>query len=163
MGLAQVQNGRLLQAAEEFGFDVLLTGDQSLKHEQKMAGRKIGVVAMSDKNWKIVKDYVTGVSDAVETVQPGQVLPVYCGRFIPRCSALFLLQGRSQLVVRHSLRWPMSRNGSFPDHPSLFGHAAYQRWTESPRLARAGSVGRERWQLCIVNLYRKPALRGLNG
>jgi hypothetical protein len=84
LGLARVQNGRLLQAAEEFGFDVLLTGDQSLKYEQNMAGRKIGVVAMSDNHWNIVKDHVSVISDAVEAVQPGQILPVYCGKFIPR-------------------------------------------------------------------------------
>jgi hypothetical protein len=37
---------------------VLLSGDQTIKYEQSMAGRKIAVVSMSDNYWPIVKDYV---------------------------------------------------------------------------------------------------------
>jgi hypothetical protein len=83
-GLARVQNGRLLRAAEEFGFDVLLTSDQSLKYEQNMAGRKVGVVALSDNHWEIVKDYVPAFPMLSTRCSRAQILPVYCGRFIPR-------------------------------------------------------------------------------
>ncbi len=55
MGRSRTKNGVLLDAAEEAGFEVLLSGDQTIKYEQNMRGRKIGVISMSDKHWPIVK------------------------------------------------------------------------------------------------------------
>ncbi len=83
MGWAKFQNGELLRAAEQAGFEVLLSGDQTIKYEQNMAGRTIGVVAMSDNHWNIVKDYIDDIIEAVESVQPGEVNAVFCGRFVP--------------------------------------------------------------------------------
>lgn len=45
MGWAGLQNGALLRAAEDGGIDVLLTGDQTLKDEQSLMGRRLAVVA----------------------------------------------------------------------------------------------------------------------
>ncbi len=39
---------------------------------------------MSDNHWNIVKEYVPAIIEAVENVRHGEVLPVYCGKFIPR-------------------------------------------------------------------------------
>ena len=38
MGWSGLKNGELLRAAEQSGFDVLLTGDQTLHQEQNLAG-----------------------------------------------------------------------------------------------------------------------------
>ncbi len=83
-GWSELRNGKLLAIAEESGFDVLLTGDQSLRYEQNMADRKISVVAMSDNHWKIVKTYVPAISDVLDQVQPGKVCTVFCGKFVPK-------------------------------------------------------------------------------
>jgi hypothetical protein len=84
MGWSRVSNGKLLDAAEQAGFEVLLTGDKSLRYEQNMTGRKIGVVSMSDNHWNIVQDYVPAIVEAVEMVKPGDFLGVYCGIFSAR-------------------------------------------------------------------------------
>jgi hypothetical protein len=84
MGWSRTKNGLLLDLAEQAGFEVLLSGDQTLKYEQNMSGRRIGVVSMSDNHWRIVKDYVLVIAEAIEQVQPGEVRPVYCGTFVPR-------------------------------------------------------------------------------
>jgi hypothetical protein len=83
MGWAKFQNGQLLSAAEREGFDVLLPGDQTIKYEQSMVGRKIAVVSMSDNHWPIVKDYVTAIVEAIETAKPGEIKTVFCGKFVP--------------------------------------------------------------------------------
>ncbi len=49
-----------------------------------MIGRKMGVVAISDNHWPSVGEYRAAIVDAVETVQPGEVKPVFCGTFLPR-------------------------------------------------------------------------------
>jgi len=86
MGWSRTQNGLLLDAAEQAGFDVVLSGDQTIKYEQNMTGRKVGVVSMSDNHWPIVKDHIAAIADAIQEVQPGEVRPVYCGTFAPRRS-----------------------------------------------------------------------------
>ena len=84
MGWSRIENGQLLDAAEQAGFDVVLSGDQTIRYEQNMTGRKIGIVSMSDNHWPIVKDYVLAIAEAVEQVKPGEVRLVYCGTFVRR-------------------------------------------------------------------------------
>jgi hypothetical protein len=43
MGWAKLNNGELLDVAEAAGFEVLLSGDKTMRHEQQMAGRKIAL------------------------------------------------------------------------------------------------------------------------
>jgi len=44
--LAGLKNGRLLEAAEEAGFDVLITADQNIPDQQNPSGRKIALVIL---------------------------------------------------------------------------------------------------------------------
>ena len=44
--LAGLANGRLLEAAESAGFDVLITVDQNIPDQQNLAGRRISVVIL---------------------------------------------------------------------------------------------------------------------
>jgi hypothetical protein len=44
--LAGLKNGRLLDAAEAAGFDVLITVDQSIPDQQNLAGRNIAVLIL---------------------------------------------------------------------------------------------------------------------
>jgi ABC-type tungstate transport system permease subunit len=81
LGLQAVQNGKLLAAAEAADFDVLLSSDKSIKDELVMAGRKIGIVSMSDNHWPTVGEFAGAIMQAIEKVKPGQVLPVFCGQF----------------------------------------------------------------------------------
>jgi hypothetical protein len=66
------------------GFDVLLSGDKTIQHEQNMAGRKIALVYMSDNHWPVVKDHVAAIVDAIDTALPGTVRAVDCGAFAPQ-------------------------------------------------------------------------------
>ena len=38
-GWSRMENGELLRAAEEAGFDLLLTTDQNIRYQQNLAGR----------------------------------------------------------------------------------------------------------------------------
>jgi hypothetical protein len=84
LGWAELKNGMLLTAGESAGFDVLLSGDKTIPHEQNMVARKIALAHMSDNHWPIVKDYVPAILQAIEQVMPGEVRAVYCGTFVPR-------------------------------------------------------------------------------
>jgi predicted nuclease of predicted toxin-antitoxin system len=45
-GLAGFKNGRLLDAAETAGFDVLITVDQNIPDQQNLGGRRISVLIL---------------------------------------------------------------------------------------------------------------------
>jgi hypothetical protein len=47
MGWGGLKNGELLKAAEEAGFDVIVTGDQGMPYEQNIEARPIAIVALS--------------------------------------------------------------------------------------------------------------------
>jgi hypothetical protein len=70
MGWWKLKNGELPRAAEEDGFDVFVTGDQTLAHEQNLAGRHLAILALSANNWPIVKDYVAEILAAINTAAP---------------------------------------------------------------------------------------------
>jgi hypothetical protein len=71
LGWSELKNGALLTAAERAGFDVLLSGDKTIQHdEQNMAGRKIALVYMSDNHWPLVKDHVAAIVEALDGALP---------------------------------------------------------------------------------------------
>ena len=82
MGWDGFKNGRLLQAAEEDGFDVLLTGDQTLSYEQNLAGRRLAIIVLSAVEWRIIKGYVAEIVAALDQAIPGTFQLVNCGTFL---------------------------------------------------------------------------------
>jgi hypothetical protein len=50
-GWDTLSNGDLLKAAEEAGFEVLLTTDTNLPHQQNLKGRKLAIVILSKNRW----------------------------------------------------------------------------------------------------------------
>ena len=67
----QIENGELLNTAELAGFDVLLTSDQNIKHQQNLAGRKLALVVLGSNIWPIVRSYGALVAAAVEKATLG--------------------------------------------------------------------------------------------
>jgi hypothetical protein len=54
MGWGKLKNGALLQAAEG-EFDAFLTGDQNLKYQQNMAGRRLAILVLPTNDWPTLK------------------------------------------------------------------------------------------------------------
>jgi len=76
-----LKNGKLLDAAESEGFEVLLTGDQSLHYEQNLTGRRLAVISTSSVEWRIVKNHLPKILKAVDSAVPGSFQAVDCGTF----------------------------------------------------------------------------------
>jgi len=84
MGWSGMKNGELLKAAEEAGFEVLITGDQSMPQEQNMSGRKLALVTLSAIEWPIIKHHVAKIAAAVAAAKPGTITRVDVGTFSRR-------------------------------------------------------------------------------
>src|ERR1700722_14545375 len=81
-GLAGYKNGALLKAAGEAGFEVLVTGDKTLQHEQNLAGINIAIVLLSANAWRVIAPHAEVIAAAVDKADPRSVTRVDCGTFI---------------------------------------------------------------------------------
>ena len=59
-GWSGLSNGELLQTAEKEGFDIFLTGDQTMSYEQNFTGRQIAIVVLSAVEWHIIRNSLPG-------------------------------------------------------------------------------------------------------
>ena len=84
MGWDGFKNGKLLQAAEDEDFDVLITGDQTLSYEQNLTGRRLAIVALSSVEWRIIRNYLPEILAAVDIAVPGSFQSVARGTFSRR-------------------------------------------------------------------------------
>jgi hypothetical protein len=78
-GFAGSSNGRLLDAAEEARFDVLVTGDRTLHYEQNLTNRKIAIVSLSTINWPILELHIAEIVRAVDAASSGSFIAVNRG------------------------------------------------------------------------------------
>ena len=66
-----LSNGELLKAAEEAGFDVLLTTDENLRHQQHHEGRKLAIVVLGNSRWSLVRRRLDQIASAINAAKPG--------------------------------------------------------------------------------------------
>jgi hypothetical protein len=75
-GWDTLSNGDLLAAAEEGGFDVLLTTDKNMRHQQNLGGRKIAVVILGRQQRPQLRAHVQRVVDAINAAVPGSYVEI---------------------------------------------------------------------------------------
>jgi hypothetical protein len=75
-GWDRLVNGELLKAAEEAGFEVLLTNDKNIAAQQNLKGRAIAIVVLGNSQWRIVQRHVRKIAAAVSAATPGSYAEV---------------------------------------------------------------------------------------
>ena len=71
MGWSSIVNGTLLRIVEAGGFDVMVTGDKNVRHQQNLAGRRVSLVVLGTTRWKILRHHTAPVVAAVNRATPG--------------------------------------------------------------------------------------------
>jgi hypothetical protein len=66
----------LLAAAEEAGFDVLVTADKNIRHQQNLTGRRLALVVLSTPQWPVVRLHLEIIAAAVDAATPGSYTEV---------------------------------------------------------------------------------------
>ena len=76
--LAGLKNGRLLEAAEAAGFDVLITVDQNIPDQQNLAGRRISLVILCGPTSRLhdLRPLVPAAISALESIGRGDVVRI---------------------------------------------------------------------------------------
>jgi hypothetical protein len=77
LGWDRLVNGELLVAAEQADFDVLLTPDKNIRHQQNLTGRRLALVVLSTPQWPRVRLCTEKVLAAVNAVTPGSYTEVH--------------------------------------------------------------------------------------
>jgi hypothetical protein len=70
-GWSTLKNGDLLDAAEREGFEVLVTTDKNLKHQQNLGARRIAIVVLTSTSWPRIQSEISAVVSAVDETSPG--------------------------------------------------------------------------------------------
>lgn len=72
----RLENGQLLDAAEANAFDVLLTTDKNIRHQQNLSHRRIAIVVLGEPSWPILRSQVQRVVTAIDAATPGSYTEV---------------------------------------------------------------------------------------
>jgi hypothetical protein len=75
-GWDTLRNGELLDAADAAGFDVLVTTDRNIRHQQNLTGRTIAVVVLGKGRWRLIKGWLPAIAAAVAAATPGSLAEV---------------------------------------------------------------------------------------
>jgi len=75
-GWDRLRNGELLAAAEEAGFDLLLTTDKNMRYQQNLVGRQLAIVVLGRQQWPQLRAHMHRVAEAVNAATPGSYMEV---------------------------------------------------------------------------------------
>jgi len=76
IGWHELENGELIQKAEEAGYEVLLSTDKNIQYQQNLTGRKIALVILSNPPWPLVRLHLDKIAAAVNACTPGSFTEV---------------------------------------------------------------------------------------
>jgi hypothetical protein len=67
-----------LKAAEEHDFDVLVTADKNIQHQQNIARSRLAVLVLSRSKWPDVERCAPEILRGIDTAKPGACTVVQC-------------------------------------------------------------------------------------
>lgn len=70
-GWSNLKNSDLLEMTEQRGYQLLITTDQNLQHQQNLAGRKLGIIVLKSTSWPHIRLQVDTIQTAIEEIAPG--------------------------------------------------------------------------------------------
>ena len=76
-GWEELANGELIDAAEQAGFEVMVTADKNIRYQQNLAGREIAIVVLEHSQWPmVVKLVAENIAATVNSAKPGSYVEV---------------------------------------------------------------------------------------
>jgi len=73
-GWGTLLNGHLIKAAEDGGFDVLLTADSHMMKQQNLKKTRLAIVVLNTNHWKSILASINSVVVAVDNAKSGLLL-----------------------------------------------------------------------------------------
>ena len=70
-GWSQLSNGELLKVAEEAGYQLFVTTDQNLRHQQNLRERQMAIVVLLSTSWPRISLRVDEICEIVGAMSSG--------------------------------------------------------------------------------------------
>ena len=96
-GVNGIGNGELIRWAARAGYEVLITADEKMRHQQDMNGLPIGLVCLTRPKWDAIRTRISEIREAVANVNAGKSL-----RFEYRATTKMHLQQSGHEKCRRS-------------------------------------------------------------
>ena len=71
--MGHLEQWALLDAAEQAGYDVLITTDQNLHYQQNLAGRQLALVVLLSTSWPRIRSHVAAIQAVLDTIGRGPI------------------------------------------------------------------------------------------
>ena len=75
-GWATLVNGALLDRAEEAGYEVVITADKNIAHQQNLGRRNLALIVLGGNRWPLIEPRIEDIRATLDGVQPGEVREV---------------------------------------------------------------------------------------
>jgi predicted nuclease of predicted toxin-antitoxin system len=75
-GWEELANGELITAAEQAGFEVLVTTDKNIRYQQNLIDRKLALVVLGHSQWPMVRLVAATITAAVDVAASGSYVEV---------------------------------------------------------------------------------------
>ena len=75
-GWEKIENGELLRLSVEAGYDVMITADQGIEHENNIAAYGIALVTLTSPRWPDVEKRVPEIKSALQRAKKGGAVTV---------------------------------------------------------------------------------------
>ena len=75
-GWEELANGDLIDAAEQNGFEVMVTTDKNIRYQQNLKARKLSLIVLEHAQWPMVRLVVENIVVAVNAASPGSYVEV---------------------------------------------------------------------------------------
>jgi len=77
-GWSALHNGALLDVAEQEGYGLLITTDQNLRYQQRLAHRQLAIIVLLSTSWPRIQLRVDTIQAAVASIVAGgyQEIPI---------------------------------------------------------------------------------------
>ena len=71
-GWSNLHNGELLDRAEDDGYEILITTDQKMRYQQRIAGRRLTILVLLSTAWPRIQTRIDRIQEAIESAKPGE-------------------------------------------------------------------------------------------
>jgi len=70
-GWSDLENGKLLDAAEQSGFELMVTTDSNLQYQQNLTERRIAIIVLRSTSWPRIQKSTTAIQAAIDRASVG--------------------------------------------------------------------------------------------
>ncbi len=75
-GWSELSNGELLDDAEREAYQLLITTDQNMRHQQDLGRRQMAIVVLCSNRWPRIQLRIEDIRTALINIHPGELKEV---------------------------------------------------------------------------------------